>query len=236
MILTKLLKSGRAAKKKVFFVNDAVLQNRLAQIAPIGWGIVLNLLPVQLLHNTFSIVCKRLRHVVVENDIRRLAGCEQLLISRNFVGTSDRRELDLDIVFVAEFLLNPACIVVVGDVPAFERTLIYWNFECNSFRETLRVIGIAAFGVLAWRSPSFVGEGSFSPFVLLPVQPAIRLAMKIKAMNKDMIFVFGLLIVYPLNILIISMQKNLETLFLDSPKHDSLNKILLNERIDTNDR
>ena len=58
-------------------------------------------------------------------------------IIRHFATARDRHEIDVDIVFVAEFLLNPSRVVVVGYVPAFERTIIDRNIEIDLLWEAI---------------------------------------------------------------------------------------------------
>ncbi|MNH24093.1 hypothetical protein D3C79_840100 [compost metagenome] len=113
---------------------------RILHIVPVRRSIVGNLIIIQRLQYSLAIVVKRLRHVIMEDNIRCIVGCKQLFKICNFPGTSNRYKINLHVVFVAKLLLNIFRVVIVRYVPAFIRTFIHRNIQADLFRESLRII------------------------------------------------------------------------------------------------
>ncbi|MNE98815.1 hypothetical protein D3C80_1973900 [compost metagenome] len=63
--------------------------------------------------------------------------CQQLLEIGYFAFTGNWHVIDLDIVFITEFLLNPAGVIVIAYIPALESTLIDRNIQTDLFLKAL---------------------------------------------------------------------------------------------------
>ncbi|MNC05787.1 hypothetical protein D3C75_532800 [compost metagenome] len=126
-----------SVEENILVVYNTILLDGLTHTAPIGRRIILNLSPVQRLHNILTIVSKRLRHIVVEDDIRSFVRCQQLLIVNDFTLAGNRNKVNINVVFVTELCLHPAGVVVIRNIPAFERTLIDRDIKRNLVFEAL---------------------------------------------------------------------------------------------------
>ncbi|MNI78442.1 hypothetical protein D3C73_1348160 [compost metagenome] len=68
---------------------------------------------------------------------------EQLFKVGNFTAARDRHKINFDVVLIAKLLLNPACIVIIGYIPALESAFINRNIQADLFGKSLGVILIS---------------------------------------------------------------------------------------------
>ncbi|MNI66752.1 hypothetical protein D3C73_1223430 [compost metagenome] len=124
-------------EEDILVVNNPILLDRFAHAFPVSWSIFLDFSIIQRLHNILAVISKCLRHIVVENYIRSFMRRQQLLEIGYFAFTGNWHVIDLDIVFITEFLLNPAGVIVIAYIPALESTLIDRNIQTDSFLKPL---------------------------------------------------------------------------------------------------